>query len=472
LSEWIQARDFAGKRVTVMGLGAFGGQIGAIRFLVARGAEVLVTDLKTEADLGPSVEALAGLPVRYRLGDHRLEDFQDTDLVLASPAVPGRSEFLQAARATDVPVESEMGLFVRYCPAEIVGVTGTNGKSTTTALLGDMVRHDARRVWVGGNIGGSVLEIVDQIDDRDLVVLELSSFQLEGLDALRRSPHLAVVTNFSENHLDHHAGVAEYRTAKQTILRHQTASDFAVLNYDDPDVREWHTCTRGSTFCFSVRERLDHGAYLDGDALVCHLPGSREMLLPRAELQPLGAHNVANALAALTAAVLAGATRDSIGQGYRDFRGLEHRLELVCERDDVRYYNDSKCTTPAAGIIGIEAFADLPPRRLVVIAGGYDKHVPLDEFAGACAQRAKHVVLLGAVRPQLSRSILLCRGDAAEPVVTEAETFEEALSQARSAAVAGDVVLLSPACASYGMFNNYEERGTEFKRLVKATARS
>ena len=466
MSGWIQSRDFGGKRVTVMGLGAFGGQIGAVRFLVAQGAEVLVTDVKSEADLEPSIEALADSPIRYCLGEHREEDFRDTDMVLASPAVPMTSEFLQAAYAADVPVESEMGLFLRYCPAEIIGVTGTNGKSTTTSLLGEMLRHDARRVWVGGNIGGSVLEIADQIDRDDLVILELSSFQLERIDALGRSPHVAVVTNFAENHLDHHADMAEYRAAKQIILRHQTASDFAVLNYDDPEVREWHPYTRGQAFRFSLREGLDHGTYLDGDSLVCRLPGRDEITLSRSELQPPGLHNVANALAALAAAALARATRASIERGYRYFRGLEHRLEFVCERDGVRYYNDSKSTTPAAGVIGIEAFSDLPPGRLIVIAGGYDKHVPLDEFAGACVTHAGHVVMMGEVKSELARLIAIGRGNAARPVATEADTFEEAVREAQSAAQHGDVVLLSPACASYDMFNNYEERGRKFKALV------
>ena len=466
MSNWIDARDFRDRRVTVMGLGAFGGQIGAIRYLLAKGADVLVTDLKPQDALAQSIDALAGLRVRYRLGEHRSEDFQHADMVLASPAVPKRSKFLQTAQDAGVPVESEMNLFFRYCPARIIGVTGTNGKSTTTALLGEMAGHNARRVWVGGNIGGSVLEIVEQVREPDLVILELSSFQLERLDALGKSPHIAVVTNFSANHLDHHADMAEYRAAKQAILRRQTVQDFAVLNHDDADVREWRDCTPGRTVYFSLKERLEQGASLDREHLVGRTPGRDEITLPRADFHPPGRHNTANALAALAAAALAHVGDDSIRRGCRAFRGLEHRLEFVCERDGVRYYNDSKATTPAAGVTGVEAFSDASAGPLIVIAGGYDKHVPMDEYAAVCARRTKHVVVLGEVKAELSRLIVRARTEASTPAVTEADTFDEAVGQAQAAAAPGDVVLLSPACASYDMFNNYEERGRRFRELV------
>ena len=462
MAAWIDSATFAGKHVTVMGLGAFGGQIGAVRYLVAKGAHVLVTDLKDERELRASLDQLAGFPVHYRLGGHRIEDFRDTDLVLPSPAVKPTSEFLQAAREASVPVESEMGLFVRYCPCEIVGVTGTNGKSTTTSLIGEMATRDARRrAWVGGNIGGSVLEVVGQIGPRDVVVLELSSFQLQALDGLGRSPHVAVVTNFSANHLDHHATMEEYRGAKLAILRHQTGRDLAVLNRDDGEVRTWGGHSPGATRFFSVEQRLGTGAWCDAGRLVCRLPGRQEIVLPRSDLRPPARHNVANALAAIAASALAGVSPEAIAQGLRAFRGLEHRLEFVGERDRVRYYNDSKATTPAAGVIGLGAFSEPGAGPLIVIAGGHDKHVPMDAFATACARRAKHVVVLGQVRELLAE---LLRG--AGPTVTRAESFEDAVRQAQAAAEAGDIVLLSPACASYDMFSNYEERGLEFKRLV------
>ena len=462
MADWIDRADFAGKRVTVMGLGAFGGQIGAIRYFVGKGADVLVTDLKGEDALEASLEQLAELPVRYRLGEHVAQDFAQADMILASPAVPRSSEYLQAARDSDVPIESEMNLFWRYCPAEIVGVTGTNGKSTTTSLLGEMATRDKRRrAWVGGNIGGSVLEVVQQIGGEDLVVLELSSFQLQALADLSRSPHVAVVTNLSPNHLDRHASMDDYRRAKQTIVRHQARTDFAVLNGDDEDVAAWAGSTPATAIRFSVRGQVEPGAYVDGQDLVCRVPGREGIVLPRADLMLPGLHNVANALAAMAGAALAGVGDEAIAEGLRAFRGLEHRLELVAERDGVRYYNDSKATTPAAGVIGVQAFSEPEPAPLVVIAGGYDKHVEMDEFTDACARCAKHVVVLGQVRQMLAD---LLRG--AGPTVTEADTFEDAVRQAQAAAEPGGVVLLSPACASYDMFSNYEERGREFKRLV------
>ncbi len=464
MADWIESRDFAGKSVTVMGLGAFGGQIGAVRWLVGKGAKVLVTDVKDADSLRTALDQLEGLPVDYRLGGHEEEDFRGADMILPSPAVRPTSEYLAAARGAGVPIETEMTLFWRYCPAAIVGVTGTNGKSTTTSLIGEMATRDpSRRAWVGGNIGGSVLEAVEQIGAGDWVILELSSFQLEALDALGRSPHVSVVTNFAANHLDHHADMDDYRTAKQTILRHQTEADFAILNLDDAHARSWSECSAGTPVYFSTERSVDAGAFLDGDQLVCRVPGREEIALPRDDFQPPGRHNVANALAAIAAAALAGVGDEAIGEGFREFRGLEHRLEFVCERDGVRYYNDSKATTPAAGAIGVQAFADTHAGKLIVLAGGYDKHVPMDDYAAACARLAKHVVVLGEVRELLFGLL-----DGAGPGVSRADSFEHAVHLAQAAAQPGDVVLLSPACASYDMFNNYEERGRTFKRLVGA----
>ena len=466
MSDWVTRQDFAGRRVTVMGLGAFGGQIGAARFLVGRGARVLVTDVKDASGLGPALAALEGLPIRYRLGEHRVEDFEQTDMVLASPAVSPRSPHLQAARDAGALVESEMNLFFRYCPAPIVGVTGTNGKSTTTHMIGEMAgRHEPRRSWVGGNIGGSVLEIVDQVGPGDLVVLELSSYQLEALDALGRSPRVAVVTNFAANHLDHHADMDEYRWAKQTILRHQRPGDVAVLNRDDEDVAAWRECTAGETLWFSLDGPVDRGAFVDGPQLVCRFEGREDMVFARDDLRLPGRHNAANALAALLAAGAAGVAASAMAGGLRSCRALEHRLEFVCEREGVRYYNDSKATTPAAGIIGVQAFSE-PAGRLIVIAGGYDKHVPLEDYAQACVEHAKHVVVLGEVREELRQLIAGQRGEGTAPGLTVANTFEDAVREAQRAAAPGDVVLLSPACASYGMFANYEERGRRFRELA------
>jgi len=426
--------DLRNKRVTVAGLGHFGGQIAAARWLIEQGAKVLVTDKQPADRLANSVEQLKDLPIQWRLGEHRVQDFTDTDLVVASPAIPPRNEFLTAARDAGVPIATEIRLFIERCPAKIVAVTGTKGKSTTTALLAPMLqtRH---KTHLGGNIGRSLLADLARISPTDLVVLELSSFMLHYLREIQWSPHGAVVTMLAEDHLDWHGSAAQYLEAKKTIVAFQKPSDFAVLGAEVELARDFAAATAAPIVWFNTRgKRFD-------------------LLIP-------GEHNQFNAQAAFAAAAVMGVSWDEAQSAVKDFRGLPHRLELVHERDGVRYYNDSIATIPQAAVAALEAFE---PRTVIQIVGGFDKALAFDEMCDALASRAKAVLCIGQTGSKIE-ALLRQRGG----VVHQCENLPSAMRMAKKNAREGDVVLLSTGCASYGQFTNFEERGEQFAQLARS----
>jgi len=472
--------SYAGRAVTVMGLGLFGGGVGAARYLARVGARVTVTDLKPAASLRPSLKALEGLPIAFHLGGHMAKDFRGADLVVVSPAVDKRrSKFVALAQADGAEITSEMNLFFAAFPvARIVGVTGTSGKSTTTALVGDMLRA-WRPTRVGGNIGRSLLEDLPKIQPDETVVLELSSFQLEDLGRLRCSPRVAIVTNISPNHLDRHETMRRYIAAKKNIVRFQGPGDVAVLNADDPRVRRWEGLVRrcGSRAVFySARRALDEGAFADGATIVLRLDG-REDRVDLAGRNPLfGRHNLQNILAAAAGARALGVPPDLVGGAVASFRPLPHRLEPIGRLGDVLFVNDSKATTPLAAKVAIEAF----DRPVVVIAGGYDKHADPSPMVRAIRRRALAAVLIGATARALQKAIgrsrearqparggfALGEGGSGRPAVERARTLEEAVRRAAALARPDGVVLLSTGHASWDMFDNYEQRGEVFRRAA------
>ncbi len=484
-------RELRGKRVTVMGLGAFGGGEGVVRFLAERGARVTVTDLKTEADLGDTLSRLAGCRLEaLHLGGHQEADFREADLVVVNPAVPRANPFLELARTAGVELTSEMNLFIEHNRGSVVAVTGTVGKSTTTALLERMLAAAGMKTWLGGNIGRSLLSEVDAIEPSDHVVLELSSFQLTDLDRLRFRPDVAVVTNFRANHLDWHPDLADYRRAKQTVLRWQNPDDVAVLNADDPDVSRWPA--RGRLTWFGTKPRAvrrppndeeddgfdgepDPADELEDEAvrsgcfvedMTLHAP--RLSIDLRTEFALPGRHHALNAAAAAAAALEIGAGELAVRTALRGFHGLPHRLQFLGAFHGRRFFDDSKATTPEAAIAAIEAFEE----PVVLLAGGYDKHVDLLAFAETMAKRVRGVVLVGATAPELSRLLeAILTSDKAVRLkrdkLSQAATFEEACRKAFAISGPGDVVLLAPGCASYGMFNNYVERGHAFAAAVQ-----
>jgi UDP-N-acetylmuramoylalanine--D-glutamate ligase len=450
-----------------MGLGSFGGGVGLTRYLVSQGASVTVTDLRDAAALAGSLRTLGDLPVRYVLGRHEEADFIDAEAVFVNPAVPPSSPYLQLARRHGVPLDSEINLFVRECRGRIVGITGSVGKSTTTALLGSILRRHDPRTLVGGNIGGSLLAYLPEITADTPVVLELSSFQLEHLAWQHYSPPLAVVLNLAPNHLDRHGTMAAYQQAKENILAFQSPEHMAILNRDDALVRRMASAGRGQRLYYSLKEILPAGVFYDHGALVLARGGQRTVLCRQSDLVLRGTHNLSNAAAAAAAAAILGVPPPTITAGMQGFHGLPHRLEAVATKHGITYYNDSKATTPLSTIRALEAF-DVP---VILLAGGYDKGTPFDELGRVICRHARVALVYGTTADKLKRAIVEANDatpDGPGTCVLELPNLDTAFAQAVALAVAGDTVLLSPACASYDQFPHYEARGDHFRRLVQA----
>jgi len=456
----VKTESFKGKKITVMGLGLFGGGVGAVKYLVSQGAEVTVTDLKSAEELSASLKRLDDLPVKFKLGKHDEEDFVNVDMLVVSPAVPDDSKFLEIAFKNSIRIDSELSIFFRLCPAPIIGITGSNGKSTTTSLLGEMLKESGIKTWVGGNIGISLLENLKEIKPDDVVVLEISSFQLEYLARIEASPHISIVTNIAPNHLDRHKTMENYIGIKKAIIHYQQEDDYAIMNYDDPILKKWET--KGHRLWFSTTKELKHGAFLKNNEIIINHNSKRTVIPCSTQINIKGIHNWQNIMAASYAAVLMHADVVSIKNAITGFAGLEHRLEYVHTINEVQYYNDSKATTPEAAIAGIKAF-DSPT---ILIAGGYDKQVSLHQFAQECVRNTKCVILIGDTAKTIQKLIQDIKGEKTKPEVHMAASLDESVKKAFEVAEPGDIVLLSPACASFGMFTNYEERGKKFKELV------
>ncbi len=428
--------DVKGKRVTVFGLGHFGGGINVSKWLCAQGAKVLVTDKQSREYLKDSVAQLAGLPIEFRLGEHRVENFTSADLVVISPAIPPTNELLIATQKAGVPVTLEIALFIERCRAKIIGVTATKGKSTTTSMLGDMLRQK-HAVHVGGNLGGSLLFDLPKIAPTDLVVLELSSYMLEHLRPRAWSPHVAVVGMIGRDHLTWHGGEEAYVDAKKNLVRFQSASDFAILNEESPASLGFADQARSKVIRFDSKS-------------------SKPFDLPVA-----GEHNQLNAQGAFAAATLFGVTWDDAQRAMHAYTPLPHRLQLVHESNGVKWINDSIATIPEAAIVAMRAY---PKGTVIQIIGGDDKKLDMRAMCQALARECKAVLTIGLLGPQLAAMIRVVSDRQAQLI--ECETLERAANEARKIAKPGDVILLSTGCASYDQFHNFEERGEEFSSLA------
>ncbi len=463
--------NLKGRRVTLVGLGQFGVGEGAADFLASHEADLTVTDLKPMEELSAVVERLGHDNITYHLGSHSMSDVENADLVVANPAVPRDAPILKSAEQAGVPITSPMNMFLALCPAPIVGVTGSNGKSTTTSMVGAMVKRTGHRTWVGGNIGRSLLPNLDEISADDRVVLELSSFQLQDTAALQWSPHVSVVTNLSLNHLDRHGTFQNYVAAKKNIGAFQSEDDALILNASDPRVAEWaNEDWGGETLFFDARSNTGEpvvGMSLRFNKMVWHRSDLFEVVCSRHAIPLAGQHNVENALAAAAAARCIGVRSSHIMAALRNFKALEHRIQFLGEIDGVSLYDDSLSTTPESTIAALRSMR----RPVTLIAGGYDKELPLEPMAEAVAEVAEVLVTIGETGPVLARKTREAgaRGGMAPPV-REAHTLEEALEAAMDLSMPGSVVLFSPGCASYDMFDNCVERGNIFQKLVEQYA--
>jgi len=446
---------FAGKKILVMGLGRFGGGVGLCKFLAKQHAAVTVTDTADEHSLAESLEQLKHLSLEVHLGGHHKDDFHSADLIVVNPAVKKNSPWLTLAQDHHVPTTSEMNIFFQLCKAPIIAVTGTNGKSTTAAMIHTILAHALNQtpkpnythVWLGGNIGKeNLLQNVDQIQPRDLVVLELSSFQLHDLEQLRSSPHIAVVTNISPNHLDWHDSLESYTHAKQNILRFQQQSDHAVLNRQDPALSDWPHLTPAQI----------HWTHTD-DVAQLKLP------LP-------GDHNAQNAAATWAVAKIFDINFQTTQHALNRFQPLPHRLRLIRRLNHVDYYNDSIATTPQSVLAAIAALG----QKKILILGGCDKNIPFDDLANALVNPSvppssvETVILIGQTQDKLAGLIESTKkkSHSKTPHTQKAPSLEKAVTCAHKNATPGSVVLLSPGCASYDMFKNFEDRGDTFRSLV------
>ena len=465
-------------RVTIMGLGRFGGGVAAARFLSAHGARVKITDERTKEQLSESVQLLSDCCIeQFALGGHPADVFQHCDLLVVNPAVKPDHPAVVRALRQGVDVTTEIELFLRHNPARVIAVTGSNGKSTTTALVHHLLtccwQDRSRRVWLGGNIGVSLLDRLTEITASDWVVLELSSFQLELLRRKRFRPDIAVITNFTANHLDWHGTVEAYRNAKQGILDAQLRNDAAIIPDDiettprvDDGTSGWRI--RSRCYRFGVDDQCEDGAFLQDGVLALRdsQPGgvvAEDAVRLAVPFQLPGRHNQLNIAAACCAAWLAGADANVFSHSLQSFRPLPHRLQLIAERHGRRFYNDSIATTPESAIQALRVFHG----RVVLLAGGYDKQQDLSEFAREISDRTTAVVLMGQTADTLQALLTGC-AKGAGPAVQIGRDFSDAFARAVALSQPGDIVLLSPGCASFGWFRDYRDRGDQFIALSKS----
>ncbi len=449
-------QDLAGVRATVLGLAREGTAL--CRYLARHGAEVQASDLRTAEELGEHLAILEGSHVHLALGGHP-DCIFDADVVYVSPGIPPEAPAVRAAKQRGIRLASATELVFERCPAPIVGVTGSSGKTTTATLIGLMLDQSGFTTWVGGNIGRPLVEELDEMAPHHRVVLELSSFQLE---ALRRSPHIAVMLNLTPDHLDRHAGFEAYVAAKLSILRYQRDADTAVLNADDPRVCSMDDYTKARVLRFTLREGPSPyaGFIQDGDLMIRHR-AYEGAICNENDLRLPGRHNAANFLAASLAALEAGARPEVLAEVAGTFGGVPHRLEAIGTKWGLTFVNDSIATSPARSQAALEAF-EAP---VVLLAGGRDKELPLDDWAVTVRERTVAVVVFGEAAAKLETAIT--RADPLAKII-RVPSLDDAVSWAVENAPRGAVILLSPACTSFDAFPDYTKRGDRFRALVQA----
>lgn len=456
---------FKGKRVLVVGFGISG--VSAAKYMVAQGAKVMVTDLKQKSELSASFKACQELKLEYDLGKHTPRYFHMADLIVVSPGVPLNIKPLEEAREKGVPITNEVELAAAQLNEPLVAITGTNGKTTTTILLGEMFRAGEKKAFVGGNTGNPLLDYVNQYkeDRAEVVVAELSSFQLELTEKL--VPAVAIFTNIDQDHLDRYPDMEQYVQAKKRLLKACDRNSFVVLNYDDPYVSRFAEETPGKVMWFTKKDPMSIGGdFAEQFTGAYFIPGSREILAKIngkeekydiSKLRLFGDHNRENAMAAICAARAMGVPQPAIQKVLDEFLGVPHRLEYIRRKNGVYFINDSKATNTMSVYRSLSAFRKNP---ITLIAGGKDKDMDFTPLRDLVRDRVKVLVLVGEAKEKMNRAI----GDSAETYLVG--TFEEGVLLAYQKSRNGDIILLSPGCASFDMFRNYEERGEYFRKLV------
>ena len=447
------------KKVAFIGTGVTNNDI--IRLFLKKGISITLLDRKTPEKLGAIYEELKAAGVAFQLGDTYLDHLTDFDVVFRSPGMYFNNEKLQAARKQGVVITTEMEVFFDLCPCKIYAVTGSDGKTTTTTLISEFLQASGVTVHKGGNIGRALLPIIEQIQDNDAAVVELSSFQLLSM---RQSPDVAVITNIAPNHLDVHGTMEEYIQAKTNLIAHQNAFSKTILNADNALTWNLVPMVRGMLVAFTRKTVPAYGAFLREDGMLCYQDGDTcTPVVAASDIRIPGIHNVENYLAAISA-VWGEVSTDVIVQVAKTFGGVEHRIEFVRERKGVKWYNDSIATSPTRVLAGLNSFQT----KLTVIMGGYDKKIPFEPMAETVCDKVKTVILMGVTAPKIEAAIRGAKNyQEGHPQLLHVETMEEAVQTADQITKPGDIVTLSPACASFDKYPNFEERGLHYKRLVK-----
>ena len=449
-----------GKKIAFIGVGVT--NTDCIRLFAKKGAEVSVLDRKSREQLGALADEFEQSGIRLVLGDGYLDGLTGYDAVFRAPGMYFHHPALEKARQEGAVITSEMELFFRLCPCKTYAVTGSDGKTTTTTLIAEMLKASGKKVYKGGNIGRALLPVVEEVSSDDAAVVELSSFQLISM---RQSPDVAVITNVAPNHLDVHRDMQEYIDSKKNLILHQDGFSRTVLNRDNAITRDMTGLVRGELLTFSRQEAPRFGAYLRQDGMLCmRCHGAETEILPMEQIQLPGLHNVENFLAAYSA-VWGDVPVEIMARTARDFGGVEHRMELVRELGGVKWYNDSIGTSPTRTIAGLKAFG----QKIILIAGGYDKKIPYEPLAPYLCEKVSHLILMGATGPKIQQALEACPDyDGQHPALHWAESMEQAVQTADGLAGIGDIVALSPASASFDLYPNFEKRGDHFKRLVAA----
>ncbi|MBI5044146.1 MAG: UDP-N-acetylmuramoyl-L-alanine--D-glutamate ligase [Nitrospirae bacterium] len=446
------------KKALVVGLARSG--VSAVRLLLREGAKVTVTDTAGKDRLADAISLLKGLNISYELGVHNPETFLRSDLIIISPGVPYKSEYLLKAKEKGIPVISEIELAYDFLKAPVIGITGTNGKSTATTLTGGLIKTYKRNVFVGGNLGTALSDAVLSDKKWDAAVAEISSFQLETIKDFK--PMTAVLLNITADHLDRYDSMDEYVWAKARLFENQGKDDFAILNADDSYTSDIIKNIKSDIILFSRLKSVERGVYIKGGDIVSNISGKDEIVIKTDELGIKGVHNIENAMASIAAAQLSGCPVEFMRPALKRFAGLEHRLELVKIIDDVKYINDSKGTNVGAVVKSLEGFSE----PVILIAGGLDKRGDFTPLKNLVKEKVKCLILIGKAKDKIADIL----GDLTDTLF--AQSLEDAVNIASHKADRGDVVLLSPACASFDMFKNFEERGRVFKEAVSRLAGS
>lgn len=448
-----------GKRTAVLGIGVSNTPL--VRYIAGLGAKVTACDKKCREDIGEICSEFEDMGVELRLGPDYLNELDDFDIIFRTPSLRPDLPELVKAREKGAYITSEIQEFVKYCPAEVIGVTGSDGKTTTTTIIYKMLQEEGYKVWLGGNIGIPLFDKLEDIKSGDKVVLELSSFQLMTMDV---SPDIAVITNLSPNHLDIHKSMDEYVESKKNIFKFQDSQNLLILNHDNEITRSMEGEPKSRVNRFSRLTRVEEGACLNDNQLVLVKDGVEHNICSMDDVKLPGLHNIENLLAA-SAAVRDLCSVQSMMNVALTFTGVEHRIEFVREINGVRYYNDSIASSPTRTAAGLNSFK----QKVILIAGGYDKKIPFNELAEVGVHKVKLLILIGVTAKKIEDAFIkeIEKTGIKVPVI-HAGSLEEAVNAAKHNGVPGDIVTLSPACASFDMFKNFEARGNRFKEIVNS----